>query len=90
MVPRQTLLAVFLFLISLPPAFCATKASCTFDTFDVPSGYTLNTVEGIGDDGTVVGQLIVNKTQAFRWLYALGRWRLHNLHGAEIEHDLAL
>ena len=65
MVPRQTLLAIFLFLISLPPAFCATKASCTFDTFDVPSGYTLNTVEGIGDDGTVVGQLIVNKTQAF-------------------------
>ena len=65
MVPRHPLLAVFLALISISPAFCGTKASCTFDTFDVPSGYTLNTVEGIADDGTVVGQLIVNKTQAF-------------------------
>jgi hypothetical protein len=64
MVPRHTLLAVFLAFLSLSPAFCGTKASCTFDTFDVPSGYTLNTVEGIADDGTVVGQLINNRTQA--------------------------
>lgn len=63
MVPRHTLLAVFLSLLLLSPAFGGTKASCTFDTFDVPSGYTLNTVEGIADDGTVVGQLIDNKTQ---------------------------
>src|SRR5271166_2960227 len=65
MVPRHTLLAVFVSLISLSSAFAKTNASCTFDTFDVPSGYTLNTVEGIADDGTVVGQLIDNKSQAF-------------------------
>jgi hypothetical protein len=64
MVPRHTLLAIFMSFISLAPAFGGTKASCTYDTFDVPSGYTLNTVEGIADDGTVVGQLIVNKTQS--------------------------
>jgi hypothetical protein len=62
MVPRHTLLAVFISLISISPAFGAAKASCTFDTFDVPSGYTMNSVEGIADDGTVVGQLIDNKT----------------------------
>jgi uncharacterized membrane protein len=38
-------------------------ASCTFDTFTAPSGYTLNTVQGVGDDGTVVGQLIDDNTQ---------------------------
>jgi len=38
-------------------------ASCTFDTFTAPSGYTLDTVQGIGDDGTVVGQLIDNDKQ---------------------------
>lgn len=65
MVPRHTLLALLLSIIPLSAAFGGTRASCTFDTFDVPSGYTLNTVQGIADDGTVVGQLIVNKTQAF-------------------------
>src|ERR1700690_1336034 len=66
MVPRLSVVATCVLLISLSPALHAgTKASCTFDTFDVPSGYTLNVVEGIADDGTVVGQLIDNKTQAF-------------------------
>lgn len=60
---RPTMLAAFALLLSVAPALHATKASCTFDTFDVPSGYTLNTVEGIADDGTVVGQLVDNKTQ---------------------------
>jgi hypothetical protein len=63
MVPRPKLLAVFLALISVSPALSATKASCTFDTFNAPSGYTLSTVEGIADDGTVVGQLVDDKTQ---------------------------
>ncbi len=39
-------------------------ASCTFETFSAPSGYTLNEVGGVSDDGTVVGQLIDNNTQA--------------------------
>ncbi|HTR23241.1 MAG TPA: hypothetical protein VMI10_04610 [Terriglobales bacterium] len=61
---RPTMLAALACLLSLAPVLhAATKASCTFDTFDAPSGYTLNTVEGIADDGTVVGQLIENKSQ---------------------------
>jgi hypothetical protein len=43
----------------------AQNASCTFDTFSAPSGYTLSMVEGVSDDGTIVGQLINNKTQAY-------------------------
>ncbi len=38
------------------------NASCTFTTFSAPSGYTLSEVNGVSDDGTVVGQLVDNKT----------------------------
>jgi hypothetical protein len=38
------------------------KASCDFTTFSAPSGYTLNLVNGVSDDGTVVGQLVDNQT----------------------------
>lgn len=61
---RPSMLATLTLLISFASVSHATQASCTFNTFDVPSGYTLNLVEGIGDDGTVVGQLIDNKTQS--------------------------
>ncbi len=37
-------------------------ASCNFNTFSAPSGYTLSEVNGVSDDGTVVGQLVDNKT----------------------------
>jgi len=40
----------------------AQNASCTFNTFSAPSGYTLSNVDGVSDDGTVVGQLVDNKT----------------------------
>jgi probable HAF family extracellular repeat protein len=40
----------------------AENASCTFNTFSAPSGYTLSDVNGVSDDGTVVGQLVDNKT----------------------------
>jgi uncharacterized membrane protein len=40
----------------------AKTASCTFDTFSAPSGYSFSQVQGVSDDGTVVGQLIDNKT----------------------------
>jgi hypothetical protein len=58
------LAALFTFAIFLFSTFthAAETASCNFNTFAAPSGYTLNEVEGIGDDGTVVGQLINNKT----------------------------
>jgi hypothetical protein len=41
----------------------AQTASCTFDTFSAPAGYSFSQVQGISDDGTVVGQLLNNKTQ---------------------------
>ncbi len=41
----------------------AKQASCTFDTFSAPSGYSLSQINGVSDDGTVVGQLVDNKTQ---------------------------
>src|SRR5258708_3100766 len=43
----------------------ADRPLCTFDTFSAPSGYSLSQVNGVSDDGTVVGQLIDNKTQQF-------------------------
>ena len=59
-------LRIFLFatclLVFAAPALFGAQANCSFTTFDPPSGYTLNSVEGIADDGTVVGQLIDNKT----------------------------
>ena len=57
--------AIFVSLLLSSTALHATQASCTFDTFTVPSQYTLNSVEGVADDGTVVGQVVDNKTQAF-------------------------
>lgn len=41
----------------------AQTASCTFNTFSAPSGYSLSQVNGVSDDGTVVGQLINKSTQ---------------------------
>jgi len=40
----------------------AKTASCTFDTFSAPSGYSFSQVQGVSNDGTVVGQLINSKT----------------------------
>lgn len=58
----RSILAVMASLFALPLALhAATQASCTFTTFSAPSGYSLAQVNGVGDDGTVVGQL-ENKT----------------------------
>jgi uncharacterized membrane protein len=43
----------------------ATQASCTFETFSAPEGYTLSQVQGISDDGTVVGQLVNKQSLRF-------------------------
>jgi hypothetical protein len=51
------------FFILSSALFAATKASCTFDTFTVPSKYTLSALQGVSDDGTVVGQLVDNTSQ---------------------------
>ena len=34
----------------------AEQASCTCDAFSAPAGYTFSQVQGVSDDGTVVGQ----------------------------------
>lgn len=60
----RSVFAILISLLSLSAALHATKASCTFDTFTVPSKYTLIAVQGIADDGTVVGQLLDNQTLA--------------------------
>lgn len=41
----------------------AENASCIFNTFIAPDGYSLSQVNGVGDDGSVVGQLMDTKTQ---------------------------
>ena len=63
--PRQAsaivIVAITLF---LPTALmhAAKTASCTFNTFSAPSGYSLSLVNGVTDDGTVVGQMLDNET----------------------------
>ncbi len=50
--------AMFVSLMLFPVvSFAANQASCTFTTFSAPAGYSLAQVNGISDDGTVVGQL---------------------------------
>jgi uncharacterized membrane protein len=41
------------------------NASCTFNTFSAPAGYSFGVVQGVSDDGTVVGQLMDKNTQQF-------------------------
>ena len=60
--PRRAVFTILVSFLSLSAALHATQASCTFDTFTVPPQYTLSSVQGVADDGTVVGQVIDNKT----------------------------
>jgi uncharacterized membrane protein len=62
--PRLASATVIAFtLLSLSTLMQAAQtASCNFTTFNAPSGYSLSQVNGISDDGTVVGQLSNNKT----------------------------
>jgi uncharacterized membrane protein len=43
----------------------AVPASCVFDTFSAPAGYTFSQVNGVSDDGSVVGQLVNKNTLEF-------------------------
>lgn len=65
-VSATAVIVVLAMTLFLPPAVmhAAETASCTFDTFSAPSGYSLSEVNGVTDDGTVVGQLADNETQA--------------------------
>ena len=60
----RSVFAALISLLSFSAALHAAKASCTFDTFTVPSKYTLIAVQGIADDGTVVGQVQDNQSLA--------------------------
>jgi len=64
--PRFVSVFVIALTVFLPIAavHAAETASCTFETFTAPPGYSLSAVNGIADDGTVVGQLVDNNTQA--------------------------
>jgi hypothetical protein len=63
--PRFVPAIVVTLLLHSSVMHAAQTASCTFDTFTAPSGYSFSQVQGVSDDGTVVGQLIDTKTQQF-------------------------
>lgn len=61
----RSISAVLVTLALCSTAMHAATASCTFETFSAPTGYTLTQVAGVSDDGTVVGQLVNNQSQQF-------------------------
>jgi hypothetical protein len=63
--PRYSCAAIFTLLLLSSLMYAVPPASCVFDTFTAPEGFTLSQVNGISDDGTVVGQLVNNTTQEF-------------------------
>ena len=60
--PRSIPAVIVTFFLYSASLQAAKTASCTFTTFSAPSGYTLSLVNGVTDDGTVMGQLVDNKT----------------------------
>src|SRR5580700_1888842 len=63
--PRLVPAVIVTLLLQTSFMHAAKTASCTFDTFSAPSGYSFSQVEGVSDDGTVVGQLVDTKTQQY-------------------------
>lgn len=59
--PRLTSAIVITFLL-LSSLMHGQNATCSFETFSAPSGYSFSLVGGVSDDGTVVGQLVNSKT----------------------------
>ena len=59
---RHSVSAIVVLFLLQSAMHAVQNASCTFDTFSAPSGYSLSMVQGVSDDGTVVGQLVDNKT----------------------------
>jgi len=53
----RTGLLLISWLLPASSALAANQASCTFTTFSAPAGYSFAQINGISDDGTVVGQL---------------------------------
>ncbi len=63
--PRSVFAIVVTLVLYSSVMHAAQQASCTFDTFSAPSGYSFSQVNGVSDDGTVVGQLIASDTQQY-------------------------
>jgi hypothetical protein len=63
--PRLVAAAFVALLLHSSVMFAAQTASCIFETFSAPSGYSCSQIQGVSDDGTVVGQLVNNKTLQF-------------------------
>jgi hypothetical protein len=61
--PRLVPAVVVTMMLYSSALHAAEQASCVFDTFAPPAGYSFNQVNGVSDDGVVVGQLIDNDTQ---------------------------
>jgi uncharacterized membrane protein len=60
--PRIVPAAFVALLLHSSVMYSAQTASCIFNTFSAPSGYSFSEVNGVSDDGTVVGQLSDNNT----------------------------
>ena len=60
--PRLTP-AIIITLILQSALVHAADAICKFTTFTAPTGYTFSQINGVADDGTVLGQLLNSKTQ---------------------------
>ena len=58
-------IAIVAVLVSPFLAHAASQTSCTFETFSAPAGYTLSQVQGVNDEGMVVGQVVNNKSLRF-------------------------
>jgi hypothetical protein len=66
MLQSRSLSAIIITLLAYSSALHAAQtASCSFSTFAAPTGYTFSEINGVSDDGTVVGQLVDNKTLQF-------------------------
>ena len=63
--PRLVAAAFVALLLHSSVMFAAQTASCIFETFSAPLGYSFSQIQGVSDDGTVVGQLMNNKTLQF-------------------------
>ena len=61
--PRSVSAVIVMLFSYLGTMQAVQNASCSFNTFSAPSGYSLTLVSGITDDGTVVGQLLDKNTQ---------------------------
>src|SRR5262249_11245954 len=73
-------LVVGLLLVLSVISQAANQASCTFTTFTAPSGYSFAQVNGVSDDGTVVGQLEDLNSGSFVAFSrtSVGKWAIYS------------